>query len=230
MNRTSHASPDSHSPDFPHTDSLLCPDSQGAVSDISSRSGRHGRNKSLRTVLRRFASRLDSDVPTERGLEGLLDTQVDPLVQLRGLSTRRKAQLRSILTSEMEYALMVERIAEVLGVIAGRWDELELASAGSRDPLKTASAFLVLHWVVRQDALTVIRDHSVNQGRLELETCPTCPLDHRFAGQALEIARQALPPYRLGCTCRIVPVVSIRTTVPHSPEAVHRVMDRSATA
>jgi hypothetical protein len=199
-------------------DEPLCPDSLGAVEEPGAGALRMVGTEAIRSVLRRYAARIGIETHPADLVEALLAAQDDPLAELRGVSSRRKDQLRELLSSELDYAIMVDRITELLGSFEGRWPELERCSVGHPDPNREAAAFLVLHGIVRREAEAAIRGHTGAWTMLELVPCPLCPPGRERVGSAVDLARVDLPPYKIGCTCRVVPALSRWTQAARAPQ------------
>jgi hypothetical protein len=160
--------------------------------------------------LRLFGLNQDLD-PLEAALAELPDP-LEPLHMDRASDRRRLDQILE--RADEDYLVLCDEVTDLLRDAPWRWPELEDHCRHSRDPMSQAAAYVVLSHITRVEAVQTLRK-AANQALDEpalvevgpsskSATCPRCKLYHGDPTTPAALARRGLPPFHLGCQCRVV--------------------------
>ncbi|MFH1469424.1 MAG: hypothetical protein ABIO70_33875 [Pseudomonadota bacterium] len=165
---------------------------------------------------RSFWSRLFGLTTSEEPLDAAIRALPDPLAALELDHPQDRHRLDAILAkADTDYLVLCDEVARFLGRTRWRWEELEARTRGSSKPIDQAAAFLVLAHVTRSEAVAAVREASATstpeEVRITIEpgpdaSCAVCRRWHGAPTSPLNLARRGLPPYHVGCECRVVRV------------------------
>lgn len=145
-------------------------------------------------------------------LEEALLALPDPLGPLVLEPPQGRRRLDALLARvDTDYLVLCDQVARFLEGTSWRWPELEARIRGSRNPMDQAAAWIVLSHVIRADALASVRAAAATgAGSVRLHvlpgsdpSCPSCRPWHGAPLSPLDLARKGLPPFHLGCECRV---------------------------
>ncbi len=142
-------------------------------------------------------------------LEAVLAGQSDPLEPLGGLNERQRQRLHRILNDPaLDKLEMVDQVVLLLDGIDWHWPELSGRCDKSDNPEDDAAAYIVLAAATRQQALERIRTAAAKGSHVRIAPGPEgfCRVCKPYVGgpcTPLAQAHRGLPPYHLGCRCRI---------------------------
>jgi hypothetical protein len=150
----------------------------------------------------------------EDPLELALAELPDPLERLELASAKAQRRLRGLLaTDQDDYLAICDRVGEFLDSNEWRWPELQDRVAHHPDPVGQAAAFVVLSHVSRQEAIRTLRAAAaapeptmVTVKHAPGGACAQCRGRRGRPTTPARLTRQGLPPYHLGCECRVVPL------------------------
>ena len=144
-------------------------------------------------------------------LEAVLAALVDPLEPLGGLSSHQRLELDRILNEpQLDKLEMVDQVVLLLDEVDWHWPDLSGRCKKSENPEDDAAAYIVLAAATRQQALERVRAAAGRGAQVRLACGPEgfCRICEPFVGgacTALAQVHRGLPPYHLGCRCRIDP-------------------------
>ena len=142
-------------------------------------------------------------------LEAVLSALRDPLEPLQGLDPEERRQLAAILErTDSDYLAMADAVAALLGTADWHWPELAARAEADSSPLEEAAAYLVLSSATRRQATDTLRSAAEAGAQVRVEAsedgpCGTCRPQVGPARTPLAQAHRGLPPYHLGCRCRM---------------------------
>ncbi len=148
-------------------------------------------------------------------LEAALADLPDPLEPLHMNRTSDRRRLYGILErADEDYLVLCDEVTDLLRDVAWRWPELEDHCRHSRDPMAQAAAFIVLSHITRLEAIQTLRKASAQAldepALVEIEpsnddgSCASCRPHHGDPTTPASLVRRGLPPFHLGCQCRVV--------------------------
>jgi hypothetical protein len=150
-------------------------------------------------------------------LEQALDDLVDPLGSLELDRPARRALDALLSRSDEDYLVICERVAELLAQHPWSWPALEERVRGGPGSLQQASAYIVLAHTIRREAVATLRKVAVGSriapSLVEIVpegagACSHCLEHQRQPTDPLSLARRGLPPFHLGCTCRVARTIA----------------------
>ena len=142
-------------------------------------------------------------------LEAVLAALGDPLEPLRGMTPHQHRELDRILNDPvLDKMEMADQVVLLLDEVDWHWPELSGLCRKSDTPEDDAAVYIVLAAATRQQALERVRSAADRGAQVQLACGPEgfCRVCRPFAGGAcppLAQAHRGLPPYHLGCRCRI---------------------------
>jgi len=168
---------------------------------------------------RSFWSRLFGLESATDPLNAALAALPDPLAALELDHPQARRKLGALLAkADQDYLVLCDEVARLLGRTRWRWEELDTRTRGSGKPLDQAAAFIVLAHVTRAEAVEAIRaaassSSTPEEVRVTVEpgpdrACAVCRRWHGAPTSPLNLVRRGLPPYHLGCECRVVRVTA----------------------
>jgi hypothetical protein len=151
-----------------------------------------------------------------QGAEDTLDRALsqlpDPLGSLE-LDPPVWRELISILErTNTHYLVIADDVRTLLREHRWSWPELEDRIRDSEHPLALAANHIVLAYSVRKEAVqtlkgaetaTRITPTQVEVVAERVESCPRCAQHQGQPTDPLTLAKRGLPPFHLGCTCRV---------------------------
>jgi hypothetical protein len=165
---------------------------------------------------RAFWSRLFGLEGPRDPLDAAVEELVDPLALLEMDSARDRRELDAILArADEDYLVLCDEVGRLLTNSQWRWPELEDCTRHARDPMAQAAAFVVLAHVTRIEAIQALRRAAaraqeepalVELGAAGERACPRCRTRHGRPTTPARLARRGLPPFHLGCQCRVTQV------------------------
>ena len=150
--------------------------------------------------------------PVDKGsLAATIAALPDPLAPLQGLDARQRRRLDAILRdSGDDYLATCEQVTALLDRADWQWPELQARAGNAADSNSEAAAYIVLASVCRADAADLLLELGEDAlVQLESGEGGCCKVCGQHAGPpipALDFARGGLPPYHLGCRCKVVAV------------------------
>lgn len=150
-------------------------------------------------------------------LDEAVDNLVDPLGPLHMDDPRARRRLDAILArADEDYLVLCDQVGDLLSASQWRWPELEDHIRQAREPVAQAAAFIVLAHVTRSEAIQTLRQVAsrgaqepalVEIGPAGSGTCPRCRPRYGEPTTPAALARRGLPPFHVGCQCRVVQVL-----------------------
>ena len=155
-------------------------------------------------------------------LEAAVAALVDPLAPLDMEEARDRRELDTILRrADEDYLVLCDQVGQLLRSTAWRWPALEDLTRQATDPMAKAAAYIVLAHVTRLEAVEALRKAAAQArsvpSRVEVGpsggvSCPQCLELHGDPTTPAALARRGLPPFHLGCQCRVVRVLDDQPT------------------
>ncbi len=167
-----------------------------------------------------FLSRLFGLEPATDPLDAALDELPGPLAAMELANPRDRRTLETILgRADEDYLVLCDEVGQLLRDVQWRWPELEDRSKHARDPMAQAAAWIVLAHVTRLEATQTLRKaaaHAQDEPALveigggDRASCQRCRAQHGRPTTPARLARRGLPPFHLGCQCRVNRVIEAR--------------------
>jgi len=174
----------------------------------------HAHQAATTPIDRKLWSRIFGLEPTADPLADAINELVDPLEPLDLENPRERRQLDAILErADDDYLVLCDEVGHWLSQTQWRWPELEDRSRHAPDPMGQAAAFLVLAHVTRIEAVQALHKAAAQSARepalVEIGpsgngSCPHCRAKHGRPTTPAALTRRGLPPYHLGCECRVI--------------------------
>ena len=155
-------------------------------------------------------------------LEAAVADLVDPLAPLDMDDPRSRRELDAVLgRADEDYLVLCDEVDRLLSATPWRWPALEDLTRQASDPMSKAAAYIVLAHVTRLEAIEALRKAASQAqavpSRVEVGpsggvSCPICLELHGNPTTPAALARRGLPPFHLGCQCRVVRVFDDQPT------------------
>ncbi len=147
-------------------------------------------------------------------LDAAVADLVSPLAPLDMDDPRARRKLDAILArADEDYLVLCDQVDELLSSSQWRWPELEDYTRHASNPISQAAAFIVLAHITRLEAIQTLRKAAARTtsepSRVEIappnkSDCVRCQPWHGRPTTPAALARRGLPPYHIGCQCRVV--------------------------
>jgi hypothetical protein len=167
---------------------------------------------------RGFWARLFGLEQAAEPLDLALEALAPPLEALE-MDPAPRAELDALLArSDTHYLDLCDEVAKLLEEHPWSWPDLRERSSGSKDPAATAASLIILAHSIRQEAISTLRRLSVGvritASSVEVvpqhpSACPACREHHGVSTDPVSLVRRGLPPYHLGCTCRLAQTLAV---------------------
>jgi hypothetical protein len=165
-----------------------------------------------------FWRRLFGLQPKKTQLEQALEALPDPLAPLE-MDPSGRRQLQSILGhADRHYLVVADEVRTLLSEERWSWPELEERIRDFEEPLALAANLIVLAHSVRRDAAQTIMSaeaaRRITPTSVEVvadrsEPCDRCRVQLGQPTTPLALVQQGLPPFHLGCTCRVARALNL---------------------
>jgi hypothetical protein len=149
-------------------------------------------------------------------LEAAVGDLVDPLAPLDMDDPRSRRELDKVLgRADEDYLVLCDQVGQLLAATPWRWPALEDLTREASDPMAKAAAYVVLAHVTRLEAVDALRKAAAQAQSVPCQvevgpglgrSCPHCRELHGDPTTPAALTRRGLPPFHLGCQCRVVRV------------------------
>lgn len=155
-----------------------------------------------------FWCELLAELPGGGPIEAMLVAHADFLAPLQGLEPRDRTWLdRLARTPQDDYLEAADELASILEWNDWHWPELAELVEDREDPVGDAAGLIVLAIATRTEAKELTRQAQRMGAKVALRSdagaCPVCEERYGPSVHPLQMVLRGLPPYHLGCQCRV---------------------------